>query len=212
LRGFGFTAGLMLALLMMVPAVGAWAAAPVPQVKGATSENKASQTKAPQTKAGVLLDQFGKPVPNTALSGHYLLVYFGYTFCPDICPMSVKLMSDVLDHMGPEKKYLKVFFVTVDPKRDTPDVMRDYLSHFNPQITGLTGSVDDIAATAAKFHVLVQPGPKGTISHGMFIYFLGPDGRLIQSYRAESGMQKILNEVEAAIRNPLAFEKRDLGQ
>lgn len=159
-------------------------------------------------KPGVLVDQLGHPVPGSALSGHYLLVYFGYTFCPDVCPTTLKLMSDVLDRMGPEGRNVKAFFVTVDPKRDTPPVMRQYLSHFSPRITGLTGTPDDIAATAAKFHVAVKPGPEGTITHGVFIYFLGPDGRLIKSFHPQTGTGEILKEIETELKNPTVETSR----
>jgi protein SCO1/2 len=153
-----------------------------------------------QAKPGVLIDQLGRPVPGSALAGHYLLVYFGYTFCPDICPATLALMSDVLDKLG-ARQNLKGFFVTVDPKRDSAPVMRRYLSHFSPEITGLTGSPEDIAATAARFGVSVAPGPKGSISHGLFIYFIGPDGRVIKSFHAASGVDVIVRDIKAAIKN-----------
>lgn len=153
-----------------------------------------------QARPGVLIDQLGRPVPGSALAGHYLLVYFGYTFCPDICPATLALMSDVLDKLG-ARQNLKAFFVTVDPKRDTAPVMRQYLSHFSPEITGLTGSPEDIAATAAKFNVKVSPGPGGRVSHGLFIYFIGPDGRVIKSFHAASGVDIIVRNIKTEIKN-----------
>ena len=151
---------------------------------------------------GVLVDQLGHPVKGAALSGHYLLIYFGYTNCPDVCPTTLNLMSDVLGKLGPKRNNLKAFFVTVDPTRDTPDVMRQYLKHFSPYITGLTGTPDDIAAAAARFHVPVKPGPDGTISHGLFIYFFGPDGRLLKSFHPDAGAGDILKDIEAVLEKP----------
>ncbi len=157
---------------------------------------------APQHRPGVLVDQNGQPVTSAALSGHYLLIYFGYTHCPDVCPTTLNLMSDVLQKLGSRRTNLKAFFVTVDPLRDTPEVMREYLSHFSPYITGLTGTRDDIAATAARFHVPVKPGPNGTISHGLFIYFFGPDGKLLKSFHPDAGAAEILTDIEAALQKP----------
>lgn len=158
----------------------------------------ASPAVAAPAKPGVLIDQLGRPVPGAALSGHYLLVYFGYTACPDVCPMTLDVMSDVLDSLGGGRN-LKAYFVTVDPLRDTPPVMRQYLTHFSPGITGLTGRPDDIAATAARFNVSVTPGPKNTISHGVFIFFLGPDGRLIKSFHPGAGAAAIAGDIRAAL-------------
>lgn len=155
---------------------------------------------APQ-KAGVLINQFGQPVPNTALSGHYLLVYFGYTFCPDVCPTTLTLMGDVLDHLGPQKQKVKALFVTVDPARDTAPVLKAYLRHFSPDIMGLTGDPDAIAGAAAKFHAPVKPATAdGQIEHGVFIYFMGPDGRRIKVFHPQTPTASIIRDVKAALR------------
>lgn len=154
---------------------------------------------APQ-KAGVLVNQYGQPVPGAALNGRYLLVYFGYTFCPDVCPATLGLMTDVLDHLGPGKQKLKALFVTIDPKRDTAPVMKAYLSHFSPDIVGLTGSPEAIAGAAAKFQVPVKPATAdGQIEHGVFMYLMGPDGRLIKAFHPQTPVASIIKDVKAAL-------------
>ena len=153
--------------------------------------------------AGVLLDQFGNQVPASELSGHYLLVYFGYTSCPDICPSTLTVISAVLKQLGPKGSGLRVYFVTVDPARDTTAVLRDYLGHFDPRITGLTGSPGDLAAAARKFGVAVQPGATGgNVGHGVFIYFVGPDGRVLQAFHPRSSAELILESIRAAMAAP----------
>ena len=157
--------------------------------------------RATPVQPGVLVNQFGQPVPQGQLRGHYILVYFGYTYCPDICPLTLSMLSDVLEQLGPLKAKLKVLFVTVDPARDTPAVMRAYLAHFNPSIIGLTGSPAEILSAEKAFGAPVQPPAKdGTIAHGAFIYFMGPDGRALQSFHAEDKAESLLKVLRAALK------------
>ena len=155
------------------------------------------------SEAGVLLDQTGTPVPASELDGHYLLVYFGYTSCPDICPTTLTLMSDVLTKLEPDTANLRAFFVSVDPLRDTVAAMHEYLRHFHPRLTGLTGSPGDLAAVARKFGVVVHPGaPHGDIEHGVFIYFVGPDGQVLQIFHPRESSGVILAAIRAAMSQP----------
>ena len=158
--------------------------------------------QATAARPGVLVNQFGQPVPQGQLRGHYILVYFGYTYCPDICPMTLSMLSDVLEQLGPLKAKLKVLFVTVDPARATPDVMRAYLAHFDPAIIGMTGSPAEILSAEAAFGAPVRPPAKdGTIAHGAFIYFMGPDGKAIQSFHAEDKAESLLKILRATLKH-----------
>jgi protein SCO1/2 len=160
-------------------------------------------TAAAASEAGVLLDQTGTPVPASELDGHYLLVYFGYTSCPDICPTTLTLMSDVLTTLEPETANLRAYFVTVDPAHDTVAALHEYLRHFHPRLTGLTGSPEDLAAVARKFGVVVHPGaPHGDIEHGVFIYFVGPNGQVLQIFHPRDSSDIILVAIRAAMAQP----------
>lgn len=117
--------------------------------------------------------------------GKYMLVYFGYTFCPDICPTALNAMTRALQQLGPKAKEVTAVFITVDPKRDTPSVMRRYTAAFGPDLTGLTGTPEEIAKVAKEYRVYhakhdTGPGPDDyAIDHTSTIYLMGPDGKFI---------------------------------
>src|ERR1700741_968274 len=93
-----------------------------------------------------LTDQNGQTVTDQDLKGHPFLVFFGFTHCPDVCPTTLFEVSEIFRALGPDAKNLRAMFVTVDPERDTPAVMKDYLASFDPRIIGVTGDVDAITA------------------------------------------------------------------
>src|ERR1700761_7706453 len=108
--------------------------------------------------AFALTDGDGKTVSDQTLRGRPFLVYFGYTHCPDVCPTELARVSDILGKMG--DKPIPVLFITVDPERDTPKVMQDYVSSFNPAIMGLSGSPQAVEATEKTFRVYARKGEK----------------------------------------------------
>jgi protein SCO1 len=149
---------------------------------------------------GILIDQYGQPMPASKLSGHYLLVYFGYTSCPDICPTALTTMSQTLDLIGPQREGVLPLFVTVDPARDTVAVMRAYVSHFNRRLIGLTGSPGAIAAARKAFDVNARQGRPDenghyAFEHSLFIFFAGPDGKVLQTFHANQSAATIANDV-----------------
>jgi protein SCO1/2 len=149
---------------------------------------------------GVLIDQYGRPMPASKLSGHYLLVYFGYTSCPDICPTALTTISSTLDLIGLQRENVLPLFVTVDPARDTVAVMRSYVAHFNRRLIGLTGSPGAIAAARMAFDVSARQGrPDETgnyaFDHSLFIYFAGPDGKVLQTFHANQSAASIASEM-----------------
>lgn len=95
-----------------------------------------------------LTDQNGKPVKDEDLRGQVLLVFFGFTHCPDICPVTVKTLSDLVDSLGDKATQVTPVFITVDPERDTPEAMKTYLANFNARIVGLTGTPEQIKQVA----------------------------------------------------------------
>lgn len=119
------------------------------QVAGTTSSGKAA-IGGPFN----LIDHDGKPVDESVLAGKPALIYFGYTYCPDVCPESLVVMSDALDMVGPEvASKVRPVFISVDPKRDTVEVVKDYVQHFYPGMLGLTGTEDQVAAVASAYRV-----------------------------------------------------------
>jgi protein SCO1/2 len=138
-----------------------------------------------------LIDGDGRPVTDQTWHGKYMLVYFGYTYCPDVCPTTLTNLSDALDKLGAKADRLQPLFVTVDPKRDTPPVVKQYAAAFGPRIIGLTGSAEQIAAAAKAYRVYYAehrtgPGPDDySMDHSSVLYLMGPDGRFIAPLRAD---------------------------
>jgi protein SCO1 len=138
-----------------------------------------------------LIDGDGRPVTDQTWHGKYMLVYFGYTYCPDVCPTTLTNLSDALDKLGAKADRLQPLFITVDPKRDTPQVVKQYAAAFGPRIIGLTGSAEQIAAAAKAYRVYYAehrtgPGPDDySMDHSSVLYLMGPDGRFIAPMRAD---------------------------
>ena len=131
-------------------------------------------------------------VTEATFRGRYVLVYFGYTFCPDVCPTTLNTIAQAMDRLGHRAEDLQVLFITVDPARDTPEVMRDYTQAISPRIVGLTGTPEQIARTAAAYHVYyhAQPASAGdrnySVDHSSIIYLQGPDGAPLALIPADS--------------------------
>lgn len=143
-----------------------------------------------------LEDGTGRQVTDRDFRGKYMLVYFGYTFCPDVCPTTLSEVADALDHLGNKADRLQPIFITVDPKRDTPAVMKQYVTAFTPRLIGLTGSAEQIAKVAQEYRVYYAehrtgPGPNDyTMDHSSVLYLMDPDGKFVAPIRAdEDGSQ-----------------------
>ncbi|HUJ97393.1 MAG TPA: SCO family protein [Stellaceae bacterium] len=125
----------------------------------------------------------GATVTDESYRGKWLLVYFGYTFCPDACPTALTNISAALQQLGPLADRVQPLFITVDPHRDTPKVMADYVKAFDHRIVGLTGSTAAIAAVTKEYGVYVAPqrseGDDYLVDHSSFIYLMNPDGKFV---------------------------------
>ena len=135
-----------------------------------------------------LTDQSGKRVSSSDFRGRYMLIYFGYTMCPDVCPTTLAVMADALTKVDPAGKKIAPIFITIDPVRDTPKVLAPYVKEFGDQFVGLTGSVSEIAAVEKQYKVYAKKTPldekKGLaggygMDHSSVIYLMGPDGRIV---------------------------------
>ena len=145
-----------------------------------------------------LVDQDGRPATEALLDGQPTLVFFGYTHCPDVCPTTLADMSAMLGALGPDRK-ARGLFVTVDPARDTPAVLKDYLSSFDPRIGALTGSTEAIAAVEKAYKVYAKkvPGKDGDYSmdHTAVIYLMDKSGRFINAFNLEQPPAKAAAEL-----------------
>ncbi len=144
-----------------------------------------------------LTDQDGKRLGSEGLKGKPTLIYFGFTYCPDVCPTSVLLMQTAVDHLGPgTAAKVNLVLVTIDPDRDTPAIMKDYVRQFGPTIVGLTGTAEEIAATAKAFRVYYQkvPGKDGApylMDHSSIFYLLDAKGRFYKHFTHQSRAEDI---------------------
>jgi len=127
-----------------------------------------------------LIDQNGQPITEKALQGRPTALFFGFTHCPDVCPTTLFEMQGWLDQLGEEGKDLQAFFVTVDPERDTPEVMKAYLSNFSDRVTGITGDPEKVAAMAKAFRIYFKKveteGGDYTMDHTASVMLLDRDG------------------------------------
>jgi protein SCO1 len=133
-----------------------------------------------------LVDQNGQIVTDQDLKGRPFLVFFGFTHCPDVCPTTLFEVSEILRALGPDADRTRALFITVDPERDTPAVMKDYLSSFDPHLSGLTGNAAEIAAVAKVYRVyfkkvLLDQGGY-TMDHTAIVYLMDRDGRFVSPF------------------------------
>src|SRR5579862_1364271 len=129
-----------------------------------------------------LVDQNGAPRRDSDFRGKVMLVYFGYTYCPDACPAALQAISETLDLLGDDGKKIQPLFISVDPARDTPAQLKSYAANFHPSLIALTGAPDQLKQVEQEYHVYVAKVPQSgdddyLIDHTSIIYVIGPDGR-----------------------------------
>ncbi|KAA5614616.1 SCO family protein [Rhodovastum atsumiense] len=151
-----------------------------------------------------LVDHTGKPVTDTDYRGRWMLVYFGYTFCPDICPTELQTMVTALGELGPLASRVVPLFITVDPERDTAAHLAEYVQLFDERLIGLTGTPAQIAAAAKAYRVYyAKATPKDSttylMDHSSFIYLMGPDGTLRALFRMGTKPQELAEALRARI-------------
>jgi len=133
-----------------------------------------------------LSDQNGRPITDQDLKGRPFLVFFGFTNCPDVCPTALFEMSEILRALGPEADRINAVFITIDPERDTPAVIKDYLSSFDPHLVGLTGDPAAIAAVAKAYRVYSKKVPLDqggyTMDHTAIVYLMDKSGRFVSPF------------------------------
>jgi protein SCO1/2 len=157
----------------------------------ATWRDFAPESKLTLGGAFVLTDQFGKPRSDAEFRGQYMLVFFGFTHCPDICPIALQTISDALDLIGTDAARVTPIFITVDPARDTPQALRDYAANFHPRLVALTGTPAEIGAVARLYRVFYAKATGGNapadpaayiMDHSAVVYLMGPDGDYVTHF------------------------------
>jgi protein SCO1 len=138
-----------------------------------------------------LVDQSGKTVTDEDLKGRPFLVFFGFTHCPDVCPTTLFEVSEVLRQLGPDADRARALFVTVDPERDTPEKLKDYLSSFDPNLIGLTGAPDAMERMLKAYRVYYKKVPTDgggyTMDHTALVYLMDKQGRFVAPFNLKQG-------------------------
>jgi protein SCO1/2 len=151
-----------------------------------------------------LTDHNGKPFSSAALAGQPYAVFFGFTHCPDVCPTTLLEMSNNLKALGADADQLRVVFVTVDPERDTPEQLCQYLGSFDPRIVGLTGSEQQIAAAAKGWNAFHNKIPEGdgtyTVVHSAYVYLMDRGNRLAGTMGFQDSEDELVAMLRALIR------------
>lgn len=153
-----------------------------------------------------LIDQDGRRVTEKDFLGKYMLVFFGYTFCPDVCPTELQVMSAALDQLGPEAQRIQPVFVSIDPARDTPAVLKAYVGNFGDHLIGLTGTAEEVAGIAKAYRVYYAKAGAGSSStdylmdHSSIIYLMGPDGRFVKHMAYTTDAAKLAAELKETLR------------
>lgn len=153
-----------------------------------------------------LTDHTGKAVTDADFRGRYTLIYFGYTYCPDVCPTELAAMSQALDGAGTAAERVQPLFISVDPQRDTVPHLADYVALFHPRLVGLTGTPDQIATVAKAYRVYYAKAPQEgggpddyLMDHSSFIYLMDPQGRFITVYPAGTTADAIAADLKKRI-------------
>lgn len=151
-----------------------------------------------------LVDTSGKRVTNRDFHGKLMLVFFGYAHCPDVCPTELQTMSTVMEKLGPEAAKVAPIFISVDPKRDTPEALANYMKNFDPRITGLTGDQNDISNAAKAYRVYYRKAGGGagddyTVDHSAFAYLMDGEGKYLTHFSFNTEPDSMLAVIKQKI-------------
>lgn len=148
-----------------------------------------------------LTDHTGRRVTDQDFRNQYLLVFFGFTNCPDVCPTSLQAMTETMELLGEKATKVRPLFITVDPERDTAALLASYVANFHERLVGLTGSPDDVKAAASAYRIYYAKSEGGelngeyTMDHSSIIYFMGPDGKFLTHFTHGTSAEKMREEM-----------------
>ncbi|MBP2294091.1 SCO family protein [Azospirillum rugosum] len=153
-----------------------------------------------------LADQDGKTVTDADYRGKFLLIYFGYTYCPDVCPTELGTMARAVDLLGAQGEKVQPLFISVDPERDTVAHLKEYVPLFHPRLVGLTGTPEQVKAVAKEYRVYYAKAPQKDakpdeylMDHSSFIYLMAPDGRFLGVYPAGTTADRLAQDLGTRI-------------
>lgn len=150
-----------------------------------------------------LVDTKGQPVTEKTLLGKPTAIFFGFTYCPEVCPTTMTDMTAWLRALGPEADKLNVVFVSVDPERDTPDQLKQYLSNFDPRIRGFTGTPEAVAKAAKAYRVYYQKVPQDgggyTIDHSSAVYLFDAKGNFVEPIGYQTPAERAVDQLRRLI-------------
>ncbi len=154
-----------------------------------------------------LIDHTGRAVSDADFAGRFMLIYFGFANCPDICPTELQSMGNAMDLLGGDSAKVVPIFITVDPERDTPEQLKGYVAAFHPRMVGLSGSIEQVAAVAKAYKVYFTKAPAASgdnyqVDHTSFVYLVGPDGKLRSLFRAGTSAKAMAAEIASQLRQP----------
>ena len=171
------------------------------------SAQVAAETGTGQPTVGgsfTLTNQDGQVVDQSILKDKWTLVFFGFTYCPDYCPTTLGVLNAVQERMGDKAKDLQIVFISIDPERDTPQLLKDYLSSdgFPTGVIGLTGTPEQTAQVAKAYRAFYQKVGEGegyTMNHSLTVYLMGPDGKFRSAVAHDLGPDKTAKLIERAM-------------
>jgi protein SCO1/2 len=170
------------------------------------------EDEAPPSGRYLLMDANGRAVTNADFPGKFQLVAFGYTYCPDICPTTLVEAAAIMKQLGDRAERVQPLFITVDPERDTPQVLAAYTAYFHPRIIGLTGSPALVARAAqnfnARYEKVTEPGAppdRYHVDHSAGMYLLGPDGSYIRKFGYSTPAAEIAERIASLLDETRTF-------
>jgi protein SCO1/2 len=151
-----------------------------------------------------LIDQDGRPRTDADFRGRLMLVYFGFTYCPDICPTDLQQMGLALDRLGPAGDMVQPVFITLDPERDTAQHLKDYMPLFHRRFVGLTGDAAAIAAAARAYRVYFEKVARAdaadyTVDHSAFIYLVGRNGEYLGFFPPGTSADRLADAIRPSL-------------
>jgi cytochrome oxidase Cu insertion factor (SCO1/SenC/PrrC family) len=152
-----------------------------------------------------LTNQKGERVTEETFRGKYMLISFGYTSCPDVCPAELQLMANAMDLLGAKSEKVTPIFITVDPERDTVPHIAAYVENFHPRMVGLTGSAEEIKAAASAYRVYYAKAEGAStaggylMDHSTFIYLMDPQGQYVTHFPYSTTREKLADGIAKAI-------------
>jgi protein SCO1/2 len=149
-----------------------------------------------------LVDQDGMRRTERDFQGKPMLVFFGFTHCPDVCPTTLSIISATLERLGPDADRLTPIFITVDPRRDRPEQLKGYLASFDPRFVGLTGTEQEVAAVTSAYKVYARPqnaDPDAMFDHSSIIYLMDANNRYLAHYTLETKPEEMAASIKTKL-------------